>query len=577
MLVWGVLFGCLEVFGRVSPNDGTDAVGVVLVLALLAATRMRMGNRLRELWSGPFGRRWTERLACLDLTLGLDLRREPPVRARLPRPYVWVVGMTACAGIAMWAARDVFPSQAREAVRGVSGLVYLLCVTALWCSLASGTLVTFGGCVHYIRERTPSITRRFGEDTSAMLLGWGVLFVLVPCAVYFPRVTSVYVTLGTFGLMALAFGFPSRRPLLLIWRVSSSEEPPARMNASLVSVGMGACACSLAVLLSVVSGGDRIDAAGAPETTLTALLGLAFGWCAAASCAVVFVGESISLVRHRILDPARPAPTRVAVHGARDASDRRAARWALRRAGMTVTFDPRRHRPSTVPVQLAERSEPSDPFAPVQWPLHVRLDALDDPRLHEALRRRDRVVRRRELRRRLESLFRELNAKRYEHGTGTWIAPHLWFVARLSRDTDEGGAVPTGRSFARAISRAARSHLFEVLDALEIDLIFLEDGVGFRRFARVLSQIFEYYDMFGARRLEDERHFSGLPGVRVLIHDCFQEESERKTAYPEPDYEELGRARVLHVFRDRGGLDEEAPVDLDRTPEWLPSLLPVGV
>jgi len=34
--------------------------------------------------------------------------------------------------------------------------------------------------------------------------------------------------------------------------------------------------------------------------------------------------------------------------------------------------------------------------------------------------------------------------------------------------------------------------------------------------------------------------------------------------YPEPDYDDLGRARVLHVFRDRGGDEDEAFVPDDR-------------
>ena len=106
--------------------------------------------------------------------------------------------------------------------------------------------------------------------------------------------------------------------------------------------------------------------------------------------------------------------------------------------------------------------------------------------------------------------------------------------------------------------------------ALQIDLIFVEDGVTFRRLVRVLRTMFEIYDMHGGRMPAREHHFAGLPGIRVILHEfeMNQANAHGRTSYPEPDYEEIGHARILHVFRDRGEATEreETPDAADWTP-----------
>ena len=107
-----------------------------------------------------------------------------------------------------------------------------------------------------------------------------------------------------------------------------------------------------------------------------------------------------------------------------------------------------------------------------------------------------------------------------------------------------------------------------MLRALEIDLIFVEDGVGWRRLRRVLRALFEVFDVHGGRRPAEEVHFRGLPGTRVLIHEFQFDDPFKSELYPEPKYDFLGRARLLHVFRDRGEQEEliEPPYDFSRTP-----------
>ena len=125
-----------------------------------------------------------------------------------------------------------------------------------------------------------------------------------------------------------------------------------------------------------------------------------------------------------------------------------------------------------------------------------------------------------------------------------------------------------GAPYHRIFPRAVRNHLYLILRALQVDLIFVEDGVGFRRFCRVLRMMFEIYDVYGGRRRADELHFTGVPGVRVMIHEYQLDEPFRSEVYPEPDYENLGRARILHIFKDRGEQDEplETPQDFTNMP-----------
>ena len=74
----------------------------------------------------------------------------------------------------------------------------------------------------------------------------------------------------------------------------------------------------------------------------------------------------------------------------------------------------------------------------------------------------------------------------------------------------------------------------------------------------------------------DERHLTGLPGIRAVLHDYVIDEPLRSSRYPEPDYEDLGRARILHVFKDRGE-DEEQVVRPTSFDHIAGPRAPVGV
>jgi hypothetical protein len=203
-----------------------------------------------------------------------------------------------------------------------------------------------------------------------------------------------------------------------------------------------------------------------------------------------------------------------------------------------------------------------------------------DAGVWERLRRRDEIQKRRKLVTALERLFKLAAGRPGRAGSGFWVAPHFWFVAGLMRDNQrdadeefdlaEGSILSgiVGPPYHRLIPRAARHHLYRMLRALQVDLVFVEDGVGFRRLRMVLRVLFEVFDVHGGRRPVEEIDFRGLPGTRVLIHAFQFDEPFRSQTYPEPKYDYLGRARILHVFRDRGEHEEplESPFDFGRTP-----------
>jgi hypothetical protein len=213
----------------------------------------------------------------------------------------------------------------------------------------------------------------------------------------------------------------------------------------------------------------------------------------------------------------------------------------------------------------------------VKWPLELKSETLDDPENLKRFARRHEVQCRRVLVRRLEMLFKRAKRRNFKRGEGFWIGLHLWFVPGLTRDTgeedtdfEEGTIVDEviGPPYHKVLPRPARHYFHRVMKALEVDLIFVEDGVPFRRFRRVLDCLFEVFDISGDTRRAEEKHFVGIPGIRVVIHDFDPDSPYRSGTYPEPDYEDIGRARILHVFVDRGGADEpvDVPVDSESEP-----------
>jgi hypothetical protein len=279
------------------------------------------------------------------------------------------------------------------------------------------------------------------------------------------------------------------------------------------------------------------------------------------------------MVLGRYYDPARPARPVARLRGV-PTSTRPLIGDLFRRQAWNIRFAG--NGPLEVPLELVETKLPTTNDEP-HWPLPVTVAELEsDAGVWERLRRRDEIQSRRKVVAGLERLFKLAASRPSRGGNGYWVAPHLWFIAGLMRDGDDEPDLAdntilsrtAGPPYHRVLPRAARHHMYRILRALKVDLIFVEDGVGFRRLRKVLRVLFETYDVHGGRRAAEEVDFRGLPGTRVLIHDFQFDEPFKSEVYPEPKYDYLGRARILHVFRDRGEQEEplENPFDFERTP-----------
>lgn len=575
VLAWLATLIAVEALGRRSRSDVEDAVGVALLGGLaLASLFYALARRPAQL--AALVARVKKGFEPFSIRVGLDLRGQPPLPERTP-PILQLGLCVLLGGAALcFVARGWLPGGARELLVGLSAALYTALLTLLWALLALGTLSCFWVPVFYVEHRLRGARHPAGLRGGALFAASAahalLLFLL---ASWLPPWTPLAIALGAFAIFALLVRAPGSELLFMLWKPRIASAPPARMRWSRMMLLVHAGILCLFLGLILCARGDQLLASREQPMPVTSFLGLALAWTFASALLVELSLLSSALVGARLGNPARALRPRVHVAGAGSARARRAVREALAAGGFRAVLDPRPRRRTDVPILLCEADEASRGAS--GWPRPLVLARLSDPAQHAALRRRAELLCRRALRKGLERILKAATARKYEKGSGFWIAPHLWICTHLTRDVDEDVLGQVGPSYASVIPLEARRHAWIVLSALEIDLIFLEDGVGSAGLKRVLAMLFEHYDIFGGTRPADERHFQGLPGIRVLIHDYVIDAEPRSTRYPEPDYEDLGRARILHIFRDRGGEEEEArrPKDAD----WRPvprSPSPIG-
>lgn len=545
VLRWLVPLGSLEVLGRVSPLDATDAVGVAGIW-VLAFTR-------RETWQGAWQRArrtaWGARLEQLwrswKPVVGVDLRGDPPLPRALPRTLFVPFAATLVVTAGAIAGHGVFPTRAREALGSISGLLALAYLAAVWSACLAGAFFLATSVLVHLRYRLEASAvdgrrRRLLRTAGALYL---VTCLLLGASVP-PHVALIVLALAL-GFLACVAALPSLQRLRVAW---AHRAEPTRLFSFSFGTGLFVTALFLTALITTVfllAAGDRLDGVAAGESAVTAMLGRTFLWIATGAATYVFVFQAVELFVNRSADPAEPAPIRVRLVN-RTGEARAAAHRVLRHHGLLAG---RGDDPTNVRVAWSDEPLERELRAGPDGSLALSSHGLTDRRTRERLVRRALLARRRVLVRRLERLFKIAARRRYVRGAGFWLAPHLWFITHLSRDDDDEDLWLVGPSYRSFVPRAARHYLYTVLAATGIDLVFVEDGVGFRRLKRVLAMLFEYHDMFGRRPIQ-ERHFSGLPGVRVFVHEHPGERHLRPKYLKEPDYEGVGRARILHVARD---------------------------
>jgi hypothetical protein len=531
-------------------------------------------------------RRIGDRLAqSFAFEFGFDLRGRPPLPVGLPRTAHVVLLILGSLSLVLAAASAAMPLGLRTAAISLWYTGYLFLLLVLWLLLLVGIGVAgwFAlATIHDALVARPVDQRAQTRRTLAIAVAAYPAFLFLAYW-HMPVWTPLAICVLALGINLAAMAIPSNTDLKFVWRYARPAGPlravpwPLGLACLLLTITLSA------IVLVLLSSGSLIlghvpmtfpgmnpaEAATRAPTLphevmpITTWLGLLLAWQMAGAMTVLLV--RVLVLRFR--DPARPCRPVLRILGSWRSEQRRSLGRYFTGQGWQVCWGGNPLESTEVCVRLNPEPVPVDAEGP-RWPLPATVDELRSEETLRRLQRRNEIQLRRRLMAGLARLFKIAASHRFRRGNGFLIAPHLWFIPGLQRDSDEAewdleqgtmlyGTI--GEPYHKLFPRCVRHHLYVMLRALQIDMIFVEDGVGFRRFTRVLRMLFEIYDIHGGRRRADELHFTGIPGIRVLIHEHRFDEPFKSSLYPEPDFQNLGRARILHVFKDRGG--EEEPID----------------
>ncbi|MFG0319793.1 MAG: hypothetical protein ACF8XB_21155 [Planctomycetota bacterium JB042] len=551
----------LEWLGRSTASDVADALAF-LAIGFVTAIWLSLDRDARR-GAAERARAFGRRLKRLAPELGADLRGRPPWTPG------WPPAARACAlafallsaAVVGWAACADRPFR-EVAIHGTYvGWVVLL--GALWAVLVAASIalpwLAHELLLEHLRDRgrgrVPGETRR--RVAAGVVLLPLLLAVALPVGV---AVALPFVAGAAFLVAARASTWPDA---VLLWRDAAGRRGSfplvSWVAAQLVAVWWGG-----GLVLLMATGGRAFGAPSSGLTPITDGLGLVASWLAGPAMLLTSGVVLAKLREARRFDPATPCPTSVHVTPAYDVDDarREAVDGRFAERGFRVRWAPASSRVEDVPVRLVERV---DPRRERTWPRDVSARSLEVPEQLDVLARRDVVQRRRELLSGLGVMVGRAREREFTRGCGLWIAPHLWYVLGICRDTAEAepeegtGTVDgvIGLPYHVVLPRAARSHAYELLRCVEVDLIFLEDGVPWSAARTILRALFRHHDLRRAR--VEATDLPTVPGVRVLVDEHELGGTWGHERYPEPDYDEIAQARVLLLFVDRGGDDEEAP------------------
>jgi hypothetical protein len=566
VLGWILAVGLLEYLGGTARvGDVFDlgllivAAGPLVALAVLGAASGRLPfTRAAFAAAGSALRRGVR---ALDPRYHVALRLPEHARTLPDRPLLVLLAVLGAALAAVVAFGPSVLLVGLMAVKdGLAYTPYLLLLSALWFVMLA--LVTLALVLesHALRAR--------GRRPAALLGVAGlVASALLPGGVF----VAAILLLGLWQAVRMA-----RRPLPLYLFCRRDRRGRLRSVSAQTFLRRLHLACVLLLALATALGNaarlfdaDRVDGTFA----FTGSLGLL-----AAVAALVLTARANTefgrLLALRGVPPETPLQPTVWW----------SAPSATRRSPAAVVLAPSLADLPTPPPTLAEAREegwailtgpqpPSDAYDLVAGPGVSGPRAL---RLHPELPRADRsfrrlrrfhVVHRREFFRRFRSVVKEARPQRRRGGTGFLFCPHVWLVPSLLRD-GEKGASGVGRPFAQVFSSRLRRYLGGFLRDIGVDVVYWEDAVTWADLRRVLGVAFECWDQH--RTPVRERHFVGIPRVRVVLHEENTAEATepptRPTGWRPPV---AAGARILVVLRDRGGesVRPRASAPSDRRPQ----------
>lgn len=559
VLTWAI--GIVAVEWLVLPGAATwrDAVGVPVVLILVGLTKWSVVRATLVVPAGARAlRRWLTRACWVEY--GVDLRRVPPIARRVPRVQIAIILLTCAVGTGAL----LVPAEAPGGIRAVlvpgASFVYAAGLTLAWSWAAAISAVGLFAVWYAVSDTLlvdgpPS--RR--ENRIRVGLPFVVIAGAVLAATELPPIAPTFLLATILALSAVALPLRSLGAIELLWR--------KRARYDVFAVGSRwfytwRTFMHVGVPLVTVLVMTRSAWAGGPASP-SAWIGSATGWLSAVGgLGWLWIGP-LRLLRLGSNDHVGERPTPLRFVGRAPGPD---VVGALAARGFRVVegaADP------AVEVALDPRTlEPGG--GTDRGALELAADELLGARALAELRAADRRARRREVIEAFNRLMRVATRMTFAEGSGFWFAPHIWYMWGMSRDTDETDVITVGPPYHRVLSADARSHCLEVFQATAVDLVFIQDGVIAASAERVLTQLFDHFDVWGVHPIE-ERHFRHMPGIRILIHDFEHGAPLAREGYREPDYESIGRARILHVMIDRSGDDDDAP-DVD-----APTREPMGV
>ena len=584
-LIFVALLVTLEFIGRTAANDFYDALaGLALSCAVIIAIARHQRYPFPWMtWIERRGRRLWRRLERVKFDHGIDLRGTPPFPQRIPR-WAFLLGAAmlgwACLAGGTWA---FFPQGWRIPGAQIFYVGYLVVVSCVWLALL--TCIVAGVYI-------PIMLIDFVCKQILGLTGWQMVEVaLIVCYFLLVTVLAVYVptliVLGFCGLVFAVAGILSLRPSAgvpaVLWRSGANQPiyaiPIVRLVAGLVALKT----LFLFNVLLTATGGRLFPGDPLPEAMpLTTLLGTAAAWLLPGAAVLGMIRVAVWAGGN----PARSTPPQVMIWSLNDEDGLAAAKWIATRWGWPVRFAKQSEiwelqslEHVSLEIVGAEQSEATE-FAP-RWPLKVSLDDLTGPIVQDRVSRRYEIQLRRIVARGISTLFKEVRAELgRRRGGGYWFAPHWWFMDHLGReepqrrerDDQPGQLRPIGRPYFELLGQRARNHLYQIFRSIQVDMIFIESGISHQAVNRVLRQIYEVYDRHAGQKRVEDYHFQGISRVRVMIHDYAPDQQFEGKGYPEPHFDDLSRARVLHIFRDRGDLEEVGDIPFDFSWEPAPTL-----
>ena len=165
---------------------------------------------------------------------------------------------------------------------------------------------------------------------------------------------------------------------------------------------------------------------------VTTSLGLILAWLGPSALMILMFQTVVS----RIRDPARPCRPVLHIRSKLDPGQRRALARFFADKGWSLRWPPAQPEALDVCIELVGQVVPVGMEGP-SWPLRVTVEELLNEETYQRLQRRNEIQMRRRLLSGLERLFKMAAARTFRRGSGVWIAPHLWFIPGISRDTPE--------------------------------------------------------------------------------------------------------------------------------------------